>query len=65
LLLCLTDLSETHRQVIQLRFLDGFSLDEVAARLGKSKAAVATLTKRALEALRASMYRMGEFTHGV
>jgi RNA polymerase sigma factor (sigma-70 family) len=60
----MTHLSETHRQVIQLRFLKGLSVDEVAARLGKSNAAVVALTKRALEALRTSMDRMGEFTHG-
>ncbi|HUU99103.1 MAG TPA: sigma-70 family RNA polymerase sigma factor, partial [Phycisphaerae bacterium] len=61
----LSDLSESHRQVIELRFLEGLSVAEVAARLGKSEAAVVALTKRALEALRQSMDRLGEFTHGV
>ena len=61
----LSDLSESHRQVIQLRFLEGLSVGEVAARLGKSEAAVVALTKRALEALRQSMDQLGEFTHGV
>jgi RNA polymerase sigma-70 factor (ECF subfamily) len=61
----LSDLSESHRQVIQLRFLEGLSVAEVAARLGKSEAAVVALTKRALEALRQSMDQLGEFTHGV
>lgn len=65
LLTCTTGLSEAHRQVIQLRFLDGLSVDQVATRLGKSKAAVVALTKRALQALRLSMDRMGEFTRGV
>jgi RNA polymerase sigma-70 factor (ECF subfamily) len=65
LMSCIAELSDIHRQVVQLRFLDGLSLDEVAARLGKSKAAVVAHTKRALEALRASMDRMGEFSHGV
>ena len=64
LLMCVSNLSESHRQVIQLRFLEGLPLEEVAARLGKSKAAVVALSKRALEALRTSMDRMGEFTHG-
>jgi RNA polymerase sigma-70 factor (ECF subfamily) len=64
LLTCITDLSETHRQVIRLRFLNGLSVDQVAARLGKSKAAVVALTKRALEALRAAMDQLGEFTQG-
>ena len=49
---------------MRLRYLEGLSLDEAAARLGKNKAAVASLTKRALEALRRSMDRAGEFTHG-
>ena len=61
----LADLSESHRQVIELRFLEGLSVAEVAVRLGKSEAAVVALTKRALETLRQSMDRLGEFTHGV
>jgi len=61
----LADLSESHRQVIQLRFLEGLSVADVAAHLGKSEAAVVALTKRALEALHQSMDRLGEFTHGV
>jgi RNA polymerase sigma-70 factor (ECF subfamily) len=64
LLSCLDDLSEVHRQVLQLRFLEGLPVDQVAARLGKTNAAVVALSKRALEALRRSMERMGEFTHG-
>jgi RNA polymerase sigma-70 factor (ECF subfamily) len=65
LLASLAEVSESHRQVIQLRFLEGLSVADVAARLGKSEAAVVALTKRALEALRQSMDRLGEFTHGV
>ena len=64
LLSCIDDLSESHRQVIRLRFMEGLSVDEVAARLGKSNAAIVALSKRALEALRKSMDRRGEFTHG-
>jgi RNA polymerase sigma-70 factor (ECF subfamily) len=64
LLACVSGLSESHRQVIQLRFLEGLALGEVAARLGKSEAAVVALTRRALDALRASMNRLGEFTRG-
>jgi len=64
LVACLTDLCETHRQVIQLRFLEGLSVEEVAARLGKSEAAVVALRRRALQVLRRSMDRLGEFTHG-
>jgi len=64
LLTCLADLSEIHQKVIRLRFLEGLSVDEVATRLGKSKAAVVALSKRALTALRASMDGLGEFTRG-
>ena len=64
LLACLSRLSDSHRQVIQLRFLEGRSVTDVAARLDKTDAAVVALTKRALDALRKSMDRLGEFTRG-
>jgi RNA polymerase sigma-70 factor (ECF subfamily) len=64
LLACISRLSDSHQQVIQLRFLEGHSVSEVAERLGKSAAAVVALTRRALEALRKSMDRLGEFTRG-
>ncbi len=62
---CLTGLSEAHRQVIQLRFLDGLSVSEVATRLGKSEAAISALTQRALKALRRSLDQKGEFTRSM
>ncbi len=64
MLACISQLSDAHREVVRLRFLDGRSVMEVAERLNKSPAAVVAMTKRALEALRSSMDRMGEFTHG-
>lgn len=64
LVACLSDLSENHRQVIQLRFLEGAAVSEVAERLGRSEGAVVALTKRALVALRESMDNMGDFTRG-
>jgi RNA polymerase sigma-70 factor (ECF subfamily) len=64
LLACLTELSDIHRQVIQMRFLQGLAVAEVAARLERSEAAVVALSRRALEALRKSMDRLGEFTRG-
>lgn len=64
MLASLWDLPEPRRQVIQLRFLEGLSVGEVASRLGKSEDAVVALTRRALDALRKSMDRLGEFTHG-
>ena len=64
LLVGLSDLSERHHQVIELRFLEGLSVAEVASRLDKSQDAVVALTKRALAALRKSMDDLGEFTRG-
>ncbi len=62
LLACISHLSESHRQVIQLRFLQGHSVSDVAHKLDKSEAAIVALTKRALEDLRKQMDRMGDFT---
>ncbi|MBU0637326.1 MAG: RNA polymerase sigma factor [Planctomycetes bacterium] len=64
LFVSLADLSDSHRQLIQLRFLDGLSVAEVARRLGKSEAAVVALSKRALEALRQAVDRLGDFSRG-
>ncbi len=64
LLTCLARLSETHRDVIQLRFLEGRPLAEVAACLGKSEDAVVALSQRALKALRAALDQLGEFSTG-
>jgi RNA polymerase sigma-70 factor (ECF subfamily) len=64
LLACVADLLESHRQVIELRFLQGLPVAEVARRLGKSEDAVVALTQRALQALRAAMNRLGDVTHG-
>ncbi|UCD74511.1 MAG: sigma-70 family RNA polymerase sigma factor [Phycisphaerales bacterium] len=62
LMACISRLSDSHRNVIKLRFLDGRPVGEVAEELGKSEAAVIALTKRALDALRKCMDRLGEFT---
>jgi RNA polymerase sigma factor (sigma-70 family) len=64
LMACLSDRTENHRQVIQLRLLEGAAVSEVAERLGRSEGAVVTLTKRALVALREFMDNMGDFTRG-
>ena len=42
------------RMVIELRFVEGLSLAEVAARLGKSEGAVKQLQRRAIEQLKAT-----------
>ncbi|MHC4608902.1 MAG: RNA polymerase sigma factor [Planctomycetota bacterium] len=64
LLGCLSVLSDAHRQVLELRFLQGLPVSEVASRLDRSEAAVVALSKRALDALRKSMDHLGEFTRG-
>ena len=64
LLASISGLSEAHRQVLQLRFLDGLAVADIAARLGKSEAAVVALSQRALRALRSAMDQLGEFSRG-
>jgi RNA polymerase sigma-70 factor (ECF subfamily) len=48
-------LPETQRQVIQMRFLDGRSIRDIAAALDRSEGAVKQLQLRALENLRKGM----------
>jgi RNA polymerase sigma-70 factor (ECF subfamily) len=52
LLTALTKLKTEHRDVIVMRFIEGYSALEVAAALGKTEGAVRTLQHRALERLR-------------
>jgi RNA polymerase sigma-70 factor (ECF subfamily) len=47
-------LPSVQRQVIELRFVEGRTLLEIAAALGKSEGAVKQLQKRALDTLRAT-----------
>jgi RNA polymerase sigma-70 factor (ECF subfamily) len=47
-------LPSVQRQVIELRFIEGRTLLEIAAALGKSEGAVKQLQKRALDTLRAT-----------
>lgn len=47
-------LPSIQRQVIELRFIEGRTLLEIAAALGKSEGAVKQLQKRALDTLRAT-----------
>jgi RNA polymerase sigma-70 factor, ECF subfamily len=49
----LTELSEAHRRLIVLRYLDGLGTDELCAVLGCSPATLAVRHHRALRALRA------------
>jgi len=52
LLSALTKLKTEHRDVIVMRFIEGYSALDVAAALGKTEGAVRTLQHRALERLR-------------
>ncbi|MBN1514009.1 MAG: sigma-70 family RNA polymerase sigma factor [Phycisphaerae bacterium] len=61
---CVAKLPDAYRQVIQLRFLEGQSVADVATRLNTTEAAVLATTRRALNELRLSMDRLGEFTQG-
>jgi RNA polymerase sigma-70 factor (ECF subfamily) len=49
----LEQLPEAQRQAIELHFLQGWRLEEIAQHLGRSKAAVAGLLHRGLDKLRA------------
>ena len=46
--------------MIKLRFLEGQSVAQVAQPMGKSEGVIVALPRRALDALRVSMERMGE-----
>jgi RNA polymerase sigma-70 factor (ECF subfamily) len=48
-------LPEDQREAIRLRFLDGRSIEETAARLGRTAAAVNGLVRRAKESLRSTL----------
>ena len=48
-------LPDLQRQVIEMRFVDGKSIREIAAELGRSEGAVKQLQLRAIENLRAQM----------
>lgn len=55
----ISHLTEEQQQVIILKFLQGFSTEEVAQRLGKTSGAVRALQFRALSALRGLMAEQG------
>jgi RNA polymerase sigma-70 factor (subfamily 1) len=52
---CLARLSDDQRAVVQLRFLEGRSVADVAAELGKTESAVHMLCHRGLKSLRELM----------
>ena len=62
LLACVAQLPEAYRGIVELRFLEGLPVGQVAERLGKSEDAIVALTQRALKALRAALEARGEHT---
>lgn len=61
LVTALARLGDEQRAVMELRFLQGLPVEEVAARLGKSKGAVNALCHRGLKALRAYLGQASAF----
>ena len=49
---CMADLPEDQFEAIRLRHIEGWSLRQMAERMGRSEMAVASLIKRGLESLR-------------
>lgn len=54
-------LPEEHRQVVQLRHIDGLSVEEVAQKMGRTPQAVYWLTSRALAAIREDLRSVSQF----
>ncbi len=52
---CLEDLPATQREALRLRYVEGFSLKQIADSMQKSEMAVAGLLKRGLQTLREKM----------
>lgn len=58
---CLARLNEEQRAVVRLRFLEGRSVADVAAQLGKTEAAIHMLCHRGLKSLRERMVSISRF----
>lgn len=52
---CLEDLPETQREALRLRYVEGYSLKEIAEKMDKTEMAAAGLLKRGLQTLRTKM----------
>jgi RNA polymerase sigma-70 factor, ECF subfamily len=53
----LTALPDDQREAVRLRHLEGWALDDIARRLGRTPAATAGLIKRGMQALRRRLHR--------
>jgi RNA polymerase sigma-70 factor (ECF subfamily) len=60
----LAHLTPEQRQVVMLKFLEGWENEEIAQALGKPIGAVKALQHRALEALRRILVKAGHIEHG-
>ena len=58
LMAALAGLSDDHRRVLQLRYIEALSLTDTAARMNRTPAAVQMLSTRALRQLRAIIHRV-------
>lgn len=56
-------LSEDHRQILMLRFVEDYSLESAAAFMGISLSATKALQRRALQALGKTLARRGQVFH--
>jgi RNA polymerase sigma-70 factor, ECF subfamily len=52
---CLEGLPDTQKEALRLRYVEGFSLKEIAEKMDKTEMAAAGLLKRGLQALREKM----------
>src|SRR6185503_14369014 len=60
----LDDLAERERQIVAMRFEEGLTQSQIAARIGISQMHVSRLLRRALSQLRSSVGEVGEVTDG-
>ena len=63
LLTAMSKLKADYREVLLLRFVEGYGAADVGKMTGRSEGAVRTLQHRALDRLRRELERAGELTH--
>jgi RNA polymerase sigma-70 factor (ECF subfamily) len=56
----MSELKDDYREVLLLRFVEGYGAADVGRMTGRTEGAVRTLQHRALERLRRELERMGE-----
>ena len=63
LVTAMSKLKPDYREVLLLRFVEGYGAADVGKMTGRSEGAVRTLQHRALDRLRRELERAGELTH--